>query len=116
MQIRANGFGRAEGCGVLVLKRLSDAIRDCNRIHGLIRGYGKAQEGISTGFGTPRTPTVQCESVAMKNAYLNSSVIALYSTKSIRMNYLFPHIFICITCHYRTGSTTMGPFYATRLT
>lgn len=34
----ANGFARAEGCAALVLKRLSDAVKDGDQIWGLIRG------------------------------------------------------------------------------
>ncbi|CAL8085455.1 unnamed protein product [Orchesella dallaii] len=61
----ANGFARGEGCGVLVLKRLPDAIRDGDKIWALIKGTAMTQEGISKSMGTP---TVQCESLAMKQA------------------------------------------------
>ena len=37
---RANGFVPGEGVGVILLKRLSDAIRDQDIIHGVIRGWG----------------------------------------------------------------------------
>ena len=49
----ANGFVRAEGCGVLVLKRLTDAQRDEDRIWALIRGSAVNQDGRSTGLTTP---------------------------------------------------------------
>jgi len=52
----ANGFGRGEGCGVVVLKRLSDAITDNDRIHAVIRGSAVNQDGRSTLLAAPNGP------------------------------------------------------------
>lgn len=41
----ADGFGRGEGCGVVVLKRLADAIADGDRILALVRGSAVNQDG-----------------------------------------------------------------------
>jgi len=49
----ANGFVRGEGCGLVALKRLSDARRDGNRIWALVRGSAINQDGRSTGLTTP---------------------------------------------------------------
>ncbi len=49
----ADGFGRGEGGGVLVLKRLSDAKRDGNRIHALILGGAVGSDGQSRTFTSP---------------------------------------------------------------
>lgn len=49
----ANGFGRAEGCGVVVLKRLADAIKDGDRVLALIRGSAVNQDGHSTVISAP---------------------------------------------------------------
>ncbi|MEU8547520.1 acyltransferase domain-containing protein [Streptomyces roseoverticillatus] len=48
-----DGYGRAEGCGVLVLKRLSDATRDGDRILAVIKGTAVAQDGRTSGIMAP---------------------------------------------------------------
>ncbi|MEM7417513.1 MAG: SDR family NAD(P)-dependent oxidoreductase [Gemmatimonadota bacterium] len=53
---RADGFVRAEGCGMLVLKRLSDALRDGDRIRALLRGSAIGQDGRSSGLTVPNGP------------------------------------------------------------
>ena len=52
----ANGYVRGEGCGVLVLKRLSDAISDHDQIHALIRGSAVNHNGRSSGLTVPSGP------------------------------------------------------------
>ena len=53
----ADGFVRAEGCGVVVLKRLSDALADGDTILALIRGSALNQDGASTGLTAPNGPS-----------------------------------------------------------
>ncbi|KAF7544909.1 hypothetical protein G7Z17_g9590 [Cylindrodendrum hubeiense] len=50
---RANGYGRGEGIGVVILKRLSDAIRDNDNIRAIIRGTKVNQDGHTTGITLP---------------------------------------------------------------
>ena len=45
----ADGAGWAEGCGVLILKRLSDAKRDGDSILALVKGAAVNQDGRSQG-------------------------------------------------------------------
>lgn len=49
----ADGYGRAEGCGVLVLKRLSDAKRAGDTVLALVRGSAVRQDGESAGLTAP---------------------------------------------------------------
>ncbi|MDB5038827.1 MAG: amino acid adenylation enzyme/thioester reductase family protein [Bacteriovoracaceae bacterium] len=49
----ANGYVRSEGAGVLVLKKLSNAVRDGDRIHAVIRGSAINQDGRSSGLTAP---------------------------------------------------------------
>jgi acyl transferase domain-containing protein len=49
----ANGYGRGEGCGVVVLKRLEDALRDGDNIRAVIRGTGVNSDGWTQGVTMP---------------------------------------------------------------
>ncbi|CAJ1496945.1 SDR family NAD(P)-dependent oxidoreductase [[Mycobacterium] kokjensenii] len=49
----ADGYVRGEGCGVIVIKRLEDAIADGDRIRAVIRGSAINQDGASGGLTVP---------------------------------------------------------------
>ncbi|ACK67006.1 Beta-ketoacyl synthase [Rippkaea orientalis PCC 8801] len=49
----ADGYGRGEGCGIIVLKRLSDAIADRDQILAIIRGSAINHDGSSSGLTVP---------------------------------------------------------------
>nr|AHA12079.1 polyketide synthase type 1 [Streptomyces sp. CNH287] len=49
----ADGYGRGEGCGVVVLKRLSDALADGDRIAAVIHGSAVNHDGRSSGISVP---------------------------------------------------------------
>ena len=52
----ASGYVRGEGCGVVVLKRLSDAVAAHDRILALIRGSAVNHDGRSNGLSAPNGP------------------------------------------------------------
>ena len=49
----ANGFVRGEGCGIVALKRLADALADGDRVYALVRGSAVNQDGRSTALTAP---------------------------------------------------------------
>ena len=67
----ADGFVRSEGCGVLVLKRLSEAQQDGDRILAVIRGSAVSQDGRSNGLMAPN-PGAQM--AVLRSAYASSGV------------------------------------------
>ena len=62
---RASGFLPGEGCGIVVLKRLEEAIKDKNRIYTVIRGVGYS----SDGKGGITAPSIRGQSLAVDRAY-----------------------------------------------
>ena len=55
----ANGYVRGEGCGVVILKRLSEAEADGDRIWGVIRSSAVNHGGASVGLTVPNTPALE---------------------------------------------------------
>ena len=56
---RADGYVRSEGCGIFVLKRLSDAIADGDQVLAQIRGIAVNHDGYTSGLTVPSGPAQQ---------------------------------------------------------
>jgi acyl transferase domain-containing protein/acyl carrier protein len=67
----ADGYARGEGCGVVVLKRLSDAIADGDEIHAVIRGSAINHDGASSGF---TVPSAQAQKEVIRQALASAGI------------------------------------------
>ncbi len=68
----ADGFGLGEGCGVVVLKRLSTAQQDGNPICALIRGSAVNQDGHSNGLTAPNP---QAQQAVLRLALADAGIV-----------------------------------------
>lgn len=68
---RADGFVRGEGCGVVLLKRLSDAQADGDPILAIIRGSAINQDGHTNGLTAPNGLAQQA---VIRQAFANAGV------------------------------------------
>ncbi|MEO4052782.1 type I polyketide synthase [Solibacillus sp. CAU 1738] len=72
----ANGYGRGEGGGVLILKRLQEAKKNENNILGIVRGTAVNQDGKSNGLTAPNgLAQEKVIKKALKDANLNETDI-----------------------------------------
>lgn len=77
----ADGYVRSEGCGIVVLKPLANALRDGDPVLAIIRGSAVNQDGRSNGLTAPNGPAQ--ESVirqALRNADIAADQISYVET------------------------------------
>jgi acyl transferase domain-containing protein/phosphopantetheinyl transferase len=67
----ADGTLLGEGIGMIVLKRLDDAVRDGDRVYAVIRAVGVASDGRGMSVMAPR---VEGEELALRRAYAEAGV------------------------------------------
>jgi len=67
----SDGTLLGEGLGVVVLKRLCDALADGDRVYAVVRGIGQASDGRATGL---LAPSVEGETLAIQRAYRSSGI------------------------------------------
>ena len=68
---RANGYTRGEGAGVVVLKRLSEALSAGDHIYALIRGSAVNQDGRTKGMSVPSR---EAQEAALRDAFAAAGV------------------------------------------
>ena len=78
----ADGFVRGEGCGVVVLKRLADALRDQDRVLAVVRGSAINQDGRSNGMTAPN---------ALAQRDVITSALRLADVTADSVNYVETH-------------------------
>ena len=77
----ADGFVRGEGCGVLVLKRLVDALMDSDPVLAVVRGTAVNQDGRTNGIAAPNGFSQQrVIRQALDNALLDASQVTFIET------------------------------------
>ena len=79
---RANGYGRGEGAGVIVVKPLERALADHDRIYALVRATGCNQDGRTNGITVPNAD-------AQKSLIL--SVLEQSEVPASRIQYIEAH-------------------------
>lgn len=67
----ADGYVRSEGCGIVVLKRLPDALRDGDRILAVIEGTAMNHDGRSNGL---TAPNVQAQEAVIRHALADAGI------------------------------------------
>ena len=67
----ADGYGRGEGCGVIVLRRLSEATARGERILAIIRGSAVNHDGASSGITAPNG---QAQQALLRQAIQNAGI------------------------------------------
>jgi acyl transferase domain-containing protein/acyl-CoA synthetase (AMP-forming)/AMP-acid ligase II/acyl carrier protein len=67
----ADGFVRGEGCGLVVLKRLTDAVTDGDRVLAVIRGTAVNQDGTTAGL---TAPSLEAQRALVRDALADAGV------------------------------------------
>ncbi len=78
----ADGYVRGDGCGVVVLKRLADAVRDGDRVLAVVRGSAINQDGRSNGMTAPN---------ALAQREVITAALRMADVKADSVNYVETH-------------------------
>lgn len=107
----ANGFVRGEGCGLIVLRRLSDAIAAGDRILAVIRGSAVNQDGRSAGLTAPNVLAQRAViEAAVKQAGIRPEQVTLIEAHGTGTSLGDPIEVEALQAVYRRGDAT-APCY-----
>ncbi|MGE0415883.1 MAG: SDR family NAD(P)-dependent oxidoreductase, partial [Acetobacteraceae bacterium] len=105
----ADGFVCGEGAGVVVLKRLADAQRDGDAIHGVIRGSGINQDGRTNGITAPSAPSqAALEAEVYARAGIDPATLSYVETHGTGTPLGDPIEVEALTSAFRRGTDRVG--------
>ncbi|MCC6456107.1 MAG: type I polyketide synthase [Caldilineaceae bacterium] len=109
---RADGFVRSEGCGVVVLKRLSDAQAAGDPILALIRGTAVNQDGASSGLTVPNKAAQEAViRMALANAHVDPAQVGYVEAHGTGTSLGDPIEVRALSAVLREGRGPSAPFY-----
>lgn len=76
----ADGYCKAEAVGCLLVKRLSDAVRDRDPIRAIVRGTSSNSNGRTRGTGGIAQPSGEMQAAAIRAAYANAGITSFDDT------------------------------------
>jgi acyl transferase domain-containing protein/SAM-dependent methyltransferase/acyl carrier protein len=116
---RANGYVRAEGAGLVLLKRLSDAERDGDNILGILRGVATNHNAMSAGLTVPSGNAQQdVMRDALSNAGMSPSQIDWIEAHGTGTSLGDPIEFEAISSVYgdkRDAKSRLDPFWVSSI-
>ncbi len=106
----ADGYVRSEGCGVVLLKPLVDAVRDRDLIFGVIKGSAVNQDGASNGITAPNSLAQQTlMKQALSRANIQASEISVLEAHGTGTPLGDPVEIESVAAVYSHGRTKMNP-------
>ena len=108
----ANGYVRGEGCGLVMLKRLTDAVRDGDNVLAVVRGAAVNQDGRTSGITAPNSQAQQeCIRAALAQAGLTTEQINYVEAHGTGTPLGDPIEFQSLTQLFRKQSEAEPPVY-----
>lgn len=106
----ADGYGRGEGCGIVILKRLSDALNDGDNILALIKGSAVNHDGASSGLTVPNKKAQEdLINQALINARVEASQVSYVETHGTGTPLGDPIEIRALNAVFGKGRTTNNP-------
>ena len=109
---RAKGYARGEGCGVVILKRVVDAVRDGDNIRAIIRSTGSTQDGFTPGI---TQPSKESQALLIKETY-DKAELDFSTTRFVKAHGTFVittiHLSLLMNFFAGTGAKVGDPIEA----
>lgn len=108
----ADGYVRGEGCGMVLLKRLSDAVADGDRVMALIRGSAVNHDGKSNGLTAPHGPSQETViRAAVADAQISPSLVSFVEAHGTGTSLGDPIEVKALAAAYGTDRTKAEPLH-----